>query len=69
MFSEYDLVALGAYGIIAIVLLIIVLILLISIPINLSKIKEQQKETNKTLLAILNQQDQIIKTIENKNVI
>lgn len=57
MFNEYDLMALGIYGIIGIVLVIIVLILLVSIPINLSKIKEQQKETNRILIEQLKQRE------------
>ena len=44
--SDEFLIGIGAYAVIGVVLIIITLILLISIPINLSKLKELQKENN-----------------------
>ena len=64
MMYEEEMMALGAVVVIAIVLIIVMLILMISIPINLSKIKEQQKETNKILMAILQEQEKLQNAIE-----
>lgn len=44
--SDEFLIGIGAYAVIGVVLIIITLILLISIPINLSKLKDLQKENN-----------------------
>ena len=64
MISDYIALTIGWLTIICIIITIVVIILMISIPINLSKLKEEQKETNRILIETLNQNEKIIQELK-----
>ena len=57
----------GWIGLVITIVIIIIPVLLISIPFNLSKIKEQQKETNRILIEQLKQREKIIEELKRIN--